>query len=595
MNTKKAFPFKLVDNPFPLVIVDSTLTIQECSVETLAFFEIDDSAQPMHLKELIGESYKIFLESTENKKKQIETISIFSKTEKQRWIRTACYPDITNSHFHIYFDDVSDEISQYELSMRAKRIAKIGSWKVDLVKNTLIWSDITREIHEVPNDFVPDLKMAINFYKEGKHRDKINNAVSACMEMAKPFDLELIIVTAKGREKWVRAIGEAEVIQGEVCGFQGVFQDIDKIKREQLRYEILNNRMRAAIEGANIGIWDWDIEKNDLIWDENMFTIFGIDESQFKAAYEAWESVVHPDDKENAVEEVQMALDGIKEFDTEFRAIKGCGSIAYILGRAIVFRDEEGNPLRMVGINQDVTKARIKDIRARRLLEVMEKQNVKLTNFAHVVSHNIRSSSSNISMLSGMLLDNTSNDRTLEFIEMINKSAEKLEETISDLNEIVKIQTTDSLDLYQIEVRSVLESVIESINALVVESKAEIRIDIDRSLRVWGIKPYLTSIFLNLLTNSIKYRSPDRKLLVNIGVEHSDNQTVIAFNDNGIGIDLKKNGQHLFGMYKTFHSNKDAKGIGLYIANNQMEALDGRIEVKSSVGQGSTFYLHFKK
>ena len=594
MNVKPTH-FALLDSPLPIVVLDKDLQLLSASKVAAPFFEQPKDFQYAHLNEIFGKACKGFAVAAKQSSSHIETLPIISKNGKQRWIRTSMLPTTGEAEtFHVYFDDVTEGKIQFELAMQAKKIAKIGSWKVDLLKNTVTWSAITKEIHEVPEDFVPNLEQGINFYKKGEHRDKIIEVVSECMEKGKAYDVELVIVTAKGNEKWVRAIGEAEISNGKTIGFQGVFQDIDDIKRERLRNQVMDDRMRVAVESANIGIWDWDIVKDELIWDKNMFALFGIGQEEFDGAYDAWESAVHPEDKERAAYEVGLALEGKKDFDTEFRITKGDRSNAHIQGRAQVFRDEQGRPLRMVGINADITKIKRKDERLRKLLELTEKQNKKLLNFAHIVSHNLRSNSSNISMLSGMLLSEAAKGRTDEFMGMIQKSSEKLEETLNQLNEIIKIQATSKSDLTQIRVRPVLDDVCESINAIIKASKAKISVQIKEDLKVWGIKPYLASIFLNLLTNSIKYRNPDKGLNIKIKAKVLENQTILSFNDNGLGIDLKRHGKNLFGMYKTFHAHKDAKGIGLFISKNQMEAMNGKIEVASQVSKGSSFYLYFK-
>lgn len=543
---------------------------------------------------MLGDFPNAFREYAQKRLQYTETVPLISKDGKRRWIKTTLFPVHGDGRLaQLYFDDVTEGKNQFELALQAKQIAKIGSWKVDLVKNTLIWSNITKEIHEVPEDFVPDLETGINFYKEGPHREKIIEVVSECIQSGAPYDVELVIITANGYEKWVRAIGEAEKVKGKVVGLKGVFQDIDEIKRERLKNEKLDNRMRVAVQSANIGIWDWDVENNHLVWDENMFVIFGVDAQDFDGAYEAWEASVHPEDKERAAYEVQLALDDKKDFDTEFRILKKDGSVAYIQGRAQVFRNEKGQPLRMVGTNTDISRIMRKDERLRKLLETTENQNQKLVNFAHIVSHNLRSNSSNISMLSGMLQSKAAKGRTPEFLEMIQKSSERLEETIVQLNDIIKVQSTNRRDLKWIPVRPILDSVLESINALIEDSGAIVSIKVNQKLRVLGVKPYLTSIFINLLSNSIKYRSPKKMLKIEVSAENLGNQTVLTFKDNGLGVDLKKHGKNFFGMYKTFHGNKDAKGIGLFISKNQMEAMNGKIEVRSTVSKGSTFFLYF--
>jgi signal transduction histidine kinase len=103
----------------------------------------------------------------------------------------------------------------------------------------------------------------------------------------------------------------------------------------------------------------------------------------------------------------------------------------------------------------------------------------------------------------------------------------------------------------------------------------------------------MDSILLNLLTNAIKFRQPDKLLKIKVSTFLENNKTVLTFSDNGIGIDLKKNEDKLFGMYKTFHNNDDSRGIGLFMTKNQIESLNGKIEVSSTLNEGSTFKIIF--
>ena len=108
------------------------------------------------------------------------------------------------------------------------------------------------------------------------------------------------------------------------------------------------------------------------------------------------------------------------------------------------------------------------------------------------------------------------------------------------------------------------------------------------------VPSYLESILLNLMTNAIKYRSADRDPQIRLSAETEGDYTVLSVQDNGIGIDLDTHGKKLFGMYKTFHSNKDARGLGLFITKTQVEAMGGKIVVDSKPNEGSTFKIYFK-
>ena len=105
----------------------------------------------------------------------------------------------------------------------------------------------------------------------------------------------------------------------------------------------------------------------------------------------------------------------------------------------------------------------------------------------------------------------------------------------------------------------------------------------------------MDSIIHNLLTNAVKYKHPDRNPIISVNTKKEGNKIVLSVKDNGIGIDLRKNGDKLFGMYKTFHANDDARGIGLYITKNQIEAMGGNILVYSEVDKGTTFKVYFNE
>ncbi len=578
----------------PLALIKADGQVVDASKALFFFFECAKDEQIDNIALVVGALSSNFKKNLKKQKQFTETIEVVSRKGNLRWIRAMIYPySKKEGLFQVSFDDVTTSKIQYDLALQAKKIAKVGSWTVDLVNNKVFWSNETKVIHGLPADFVPDLERGINFYKEGESRERIIGAVSECIESGNPFDLELIIITAKGKEKWVRSIGAAERINGKTISLSGVFQDIDKAKRQRLKYEVLNDRLRAAVNSANVGVWDYNIINNTLFWDDKMYDLYGVKKSDFKGVYDAWERTIHPEDKEYAANEVALAIKGEKEFNTEFRIIKQDGSIAFIHAEAKVFYNKQGKPHRLIGANTDITRVKRKDERLRKLLNVTEKQNQRLLDFTNIVSHNLRSNSSNISMLAGMLNSGLPAIERKKFIEMIQVSSEQLDETIVQLNEIVKIRTNYKVEIQQIPIKLIIDKVIESVNGLVLESDAQIKVEFNNQLKVNGVKPYLTSIFLNLMTNSLKYRDHKRELQIDITAKVLQNQTIISFSDNGLGIDLNRHGQKIFGMYKTFHNNKDAKGVGLFITKNHMEAMNGKIEVESKINEGTTFHLYF--
>jgi signal transduction histidine kinase len=180
-------------------------------------------------------------------------------------------------------------------------------------------------------------------------------------------------------------------------------------------------------------------------------------------------------------------------------------------------------------------------------------------------------------------------DEKISYIGLFKEGTEKLSETIEYLNEIITIQKNTNITKTRIRLKDEIEKTKRALSLAIRESQIKIVHSIPDDFTVLAIPAYLDSILLNLLTNAIKYKSPERQAVLEIDYETNENYTFINFKDNGLGIDLEKNGHKIFGMYKTFHGNEDAKGIGLFITKNQLKAMGGKIDVESQVGVGSTF------
>ena len=136
--------------------------------------------------------------------------------------------------------------------------------------------------------------------------------------------------------------------------------DITEQKKAEENLKVTTERLRIATSGGNIGIWDWDVLNDHLIWDETMYRIFGVEESEFQGAYQAFEATVHPDDLDDTNEKVQSALKGLSKFKTEFRIIRKDKSIRYLTGEAVlVYEDTTGRPTRLIGTNIDITERKV--------------------------------------------------------------------------------------------------------------------------------------------------------------------------------------------------------------------------------------------
>ncbi|WP_298317740.1 PAS domain-containing protein [uncultured Aquimarina sp.] len=229
------------------------------------------------------------------------------------------------------------------------------------------------------------------------------------------------------------------------------------------------------------------------------------------------------------------------------------------------------------------------------LLKIAEDQNRRLKNFAHIVSHNLKSHSGNFEMLLDLFLQENPEIEDNEIIKLFKTASINLSDTIAHLNEVVLINTSLDKSLVSIGLKDVIDEVVRGVSAIALEAKVEINNLVSNDLDVLAVPAYLDSILLNFITNGIKYRSKKPKSHITLSAIKNNSYVVLSIEDNGLGIDLNKHRSKLFGMYKTFHPNvQNARGIGLFITKNQVEAIGGKIEVTSKVNKGTTFKIYMK-
>lgn len=254
----------------------------------------------------------------------------------------------------------------------------------------------------------------------------------------------------------------------------------------------------------------------------------------------------------------------------------------------------DGNITGYLGIAVDISYIKKTEKEIQSLLHVTKDQNERLKNFAHIVSHNLRSHSGNITMMLDLLAFEHPELSENEFIQLLNTASNNLKETITHLNEVVLMNTSITENLQNLGLYEFMENTIRNISTIAAEADVTIYNHIDPAISIQAIPAYLESILLNFITNGIKYRTGERESFVKVYCTVTDDYVVVHIEDNGIGINMKKNRGKLFGMYKTFHTNEDARGIGLFITKNQVEAIGGKIEVESEENKGTTFKTYFK-
>jgi signal transduction histidine kinase len=369
----------------------------------------------------------------------------------------------------------------------------------------------------------------------------------------------------------------------------------DDAEREQYEraLEEANQRFAVAADSASLGVWEYNLLDNSLIWDDAMYRVFNVQPDEFVGVYEAWAACVHPDDLENAAAELQAAIRLEKQLDTFFRIIWKSGEVRYIKADARVMTNEEGVSYKIIGVNYDITSLKNAEYDLQRSFNLVNEQNKRLLNFSYIVSHNLRSHTSNIKAISNFLYDDETDPEKREMILHLKKVSNRLDDTLHNLNEVVSIQTNMNLVVEPLCLDFYVKRVLEILDDQILSKSVIVHNAIDPKLEVIYNPAYLESILLNTISNAIKYSHPTRQPNVWLKTAYEDQKLVLTIEDNGIGIDLEKHGDKIFGMYKTFHNNQDARGIGLFITKNQIEAMGGQITIASILDQGTTFKIYF--
>ncbi len=618
--------------------------------------------------------------------------------------------------------DVTKAYRMRHLIERTQEIAKIGSWQVDLRKNKCSWSKMTYRIHELDEDTEVLLEDGINFYCP-EDRPVIKECVEECISNKTPWDTELRIVTTKGEERWVRAIGSAIIEKSEVVGLEGTFQDIHEAKqvilerelllaklqrtedlsemghwewtlgskslewskglyklsgldpseappsieghrewihpedrdtffnaldegiRNQKRYEVkfraivdgnlkyirmegtplfqndklasffgtaqditkqllsenevksLNNRLTLALEASKIGTFEWNLKTNDLLWDDQMYKLYGRSKEGFEGAYIAWENGLHPDDKEETVELLERAVKGEAKFDTEFRVVWPDGRVRYIRALASLDYETGGEVGKVIGLNWDITREKESEEKLVKTNKSLEVANDELIQFSYRTSHDLKGPLVSIRGLGEAVLEDIDDevlDEARRNVQAMIHQAKTLEVLVSDLLNLARADATDD-KLKQVNFQEIVDEVIALNQSDANRNGVELLSSISISSNWKSSKVRILQIINNLVSNSVKYYdSKKANHFAKISIEEASERVSIVVEDNGTGIAYKEKSE-VFEMFKRFHSRSTAgSGLGMYLLKKHVDALGGDVDFVTS-SKGTIFTVRIGK
>ncbi len=411
------------------------------------------------------------------------------------------------------------------------------------------------------------------------------------------------------------------------------------IEQSEEKVGILNSRLALAVDSAGIGVWDYHVPENLLIWDKWMYALYGVQEEDFSGAYDAWQRGLHPEDRARGDEEFSQALRGEKEFDTEFKVVWPSGDVRYLKANALVLRDHAGKPLRIIGVNYDITAIKMAEKQLQEEAKKMEREAVLLhrvqerltTNKIQLeemnnslqqrvdeaiaelrrkdqimisqgrqaamgemvanIAHQWRQPLNALAMVLGNIKSaHQYGELSTEYIDKSfdngNRLIQKMSATINDFRNFFNPDKA-TVDF---AVREQIMHAVSLVDAALTNENIAIHLDTPYELILNGLPNEFSQVLLNLLTNA-------QDAIKESGAA-SGNITIRIFERNGLGcISIRDDGGGIPAdiidrIFEPYFSTKSlGTGIGLYMSKMIVErSMGGAIEARNVEG-GAEFVI----
>jgi len=405
---------------------------------------------------------------------------------------------------------------------------------------------------------------------------------------------ELQVLTKYKEIIWVSAnIRIVYDEKGGISCFEGTLEDITDRKKSEEKLLSMSNRLQLALSATSIGIWDWDIVSDNTVWDDEMYRIYNVDpQDTSKSISESWAAAVHPDDLERVNEELRMAMTGEKDFDSEFRVVWKDKSIHYVTGNALVVRDQDGKPLRLIGTNSDITERKEAE---QEILQL----NKSLDQFANITAHDLQEPIRMVSGFLGLLEKKYAeaiDEQGKSYIFRAKDGADRMSILIRDLLEFSR-SGNKAAKKENVDLGSVMDLVNKDMTIVIEDTGATLNLPAEMPV-VYGTQSALYRLFLNLISNGIKFRKKDKDAfpVITITATELSDSWEFSIADNGIGV-KEEDQPKLFNAFQRLHRRDEypGTGLGLVTCKKIVETHGGRIWMTSVYGKGTTFHFILPK
>ncbi len=414
------------------------------------------------------------------------------------------------------------------------------------------------------------------------------------------FDVEGALVDTNGKTHWLLCSKvPLRDMYGKINGLVGVTHDITERKLAEEALEQAADRLAIATKAGGVGIWDFDLVNNKLFWDNQMYNLYGISFHRQQDAYQSWQNGVHPEDLEFSKQEMQLAIQGKKDYDLEFRVVWPNNTVHNVRALAFVVRDDAGIPQRMIGTNWDITEQKTTEATLLKAKQEADIASRAKSEFLANMSHEIRTPLNGVIGFTDLLMKTPLNKIQKQYVENVNTSGHSLLGIINDILDFSKIEAGKmELELIQSDLIEIAEHTSDIIKFHASEKGLELLLNIQPNIpRFVVVDPIrLKQILVNLIGNAVKFTEVGE---VELSLSYSRKDETkgefkFSVRDTGIGISEIQQ-KKLFKAFVQADSSTTRRfggsGLGLTISSILVEKMGGKIELDSEIGKGSNFYF----
>lgn len=564
-------------------------------------------------KEVIGKHISFL--SSEKKEvertlhKLISTLGDKDKTVSNLWLKrnngSLFWSEIKLSLIHnssgksigviVLVKDIDNQRSLEQLLTVTNSLARVGGWEYDLVSDQLFWSKTTKDIHEVPQDFVPTAEAGINFYLEGDDRNKISQVFNHMIETGEPFEEELRIITAKKNIRWIRTKAYPIIVNGVCKKIYGSFQDIHESKERDLELRKSQDKFEKIFKYSPYGIGRANLKGQILEGNKSYYELVGYNQQELEQL--TIKDLTHPDDVSKDIEMFSKLNNGeVENFELDKRIFRKGGDLRWVSVAASRITNKEGETDYFIAQLNDITEKKLTE---RKLLEQQQQlieKNKELNQYAHITSHDLQEPVRTIHSFSSLLQEQYEeliDDTGKKYLRFIHEASQRLSNQIKGLLDYNRLGKLES-KMENIDLNKILNYVTADLATLISENKASVNIEKLPSINVYPTEIKL--LFQNLISNAIKFQSNETPPIISIEVKEETNEWQFTVEDNGIGIEEKFHDK-IFQIFQRLHNRNQYSGSGIGLAHCKkiVELHKGNIWIESEPSKGSKFFFTISK